>query len=84
VQNNKKGNISNNVMLITIETLLIIAIPLEILYLRGKYPMKVILICLFAIPILWYLTYAPLHEISHIIGTYIAGGKLVDVKFIPK
>ncbi len=71
-------------MLITIEILLTIAIPLVILYLRGKWPQKVITICLFVIPILWYLTYAPLHEISHILGTYLAGGKVVDYKLIPQ
>ncbi len=73
----------NNVMLTTIEILLIIPIPLVILYLRGKWPMKMMVICLLAIPILWYLTYAPLHELSHILGTYLAGGKVVDVKLIP-
>lgn len=42
-----------------------------------------IAICLITIIILWYLTYAPLHELSHIVGTYLAGGKVVDVKLIP-
>ena len=71
-------------LLIMFETLLIIPIPLVILYLRGKWPMKIIVICLFVIPILWYLTYAPLHEMRHILGTYFAGGKVVDVKLIPR
>lgn len=71
-------------LLITFEILLTIPIPLVILYLRGKWPMKMMVICLFVIPILWYLTYAPLHEISHILGTYLAGGKVVDVKLIPR
>lgn len=71
-------------MLTIIEILLIIPIPLVILYLRGKWPMRIIVICLFVIPILWYLTYAPLHEISHILGTYFAGGKVGDVKLIPR
>ncbi len=74
----------NNAMLTTIEILLIIPIPLVILYLRGKWPIKMMVICLIAIPILWYLTYAPLHELSHILGTYLAGGKVVDVKLIPR
>jgi hypothetical protein len=74
----------NNAVLITFEILLIIIIPLVSLYLRTKWPMKMIIICLFVIPILWYLTYAPLHEISHILGTYLAGGKVVDVKLIPR
>jgi|WetSurMetagenome_2_1015567.scaffolds.fasta_scaffold165981_1 hypothetical protein len=71
-------------MLTTIEILLIIPIPLVILYLRGKWPIKMMVICLIAIPILWYLTYAPIHELSHILGTYLAGGKVVDVKLIPR
>jgi hypothetical protein len=45
--------------------------------------MKMMVICLTVIPILWYLTYAPLHELSHSLGTYLAGGKVVDVKLIP-
>jgi hypothetical protein len=74
----------NNAILITFEILLIIPIPLVILYLRGKWPMKMIRICLFIIPLLWYLTYAPLHELSHILGTYIAGGNVIDYKLIPR
>ncbi len=71
-------------MLTIIEVLLIIPIPLVILYLRGKWPLKTIVICLFVIPVLWYLTYAPLHELSHILGTYLAGGTVVSVKLIPR
>jgi hypothetical protein len=71
-------------VLFTLEILLIIPIPLVILYLRGKWPMKMIRICLFAIPLLWYLTYAPLHELSHIFGTYVAGGSVINYKLIPR
>jgi hypothetical protein len=74
----------SNATLITFEVLLIIPIPLVILYLRGKWPMKIVCICLFVIPILWYLTYAPLHELSHILGTHIAGGSVIDYKLIPR
>ena len=74
----------NNAILFTLEVLLIIPIPLVILYLRGKWPIKVIRVCLTVIPVLWYLTYAPLHELSHIFGTYIAGGSVIDYKLIPR
>ena len=74
----------NNAILFTFEVLLIIPIPLVILYLRGKWPIKVIRVCLTVIPVLWYLTYAPLHELSHIFGTYIAGGSVIDYKLIPR
>jgi hypothetical protein len=59
-------------------------IPLVILYLRGKWPMKMISICLSVIPLLWYLTYAPLHELSHIFGTYLASGSVIAYKLIPR
>jgi hypothetical protein len=71
-------------MISTLEILLIIPIPLVILYLWGKWPLKFIVLCLIVIPILWYLTYAPLHELSHILGTYLAGGKVVNYKLIPR
>jgi hypothetical protein len=71
-------------VLITIEILLAIVIPLIILYLRGKWPLKIIVSCLLVIPILWYLTYAPLHELSHIWGTYLAGGQVANYKLIPR
>jgi hypothetical protein len=72
-----------NYILITIEILVIIDIPLILLYLRGKWPLKTIVICLLVIPIMWYLTYAPLHELSHIWGTYLVGGQVVNYKLIP-
>lgn len=67
----------------TIATLLIIVIPLILLYLRGKWPLKIFVICLFVIPIMWYLTYAPIHELSHALGTYLVGGKVFAYKLIP-
>jgi hypothetical protein len=36
-----------------------------------------------AIPILWYFTYAPLHELSHAAGVYLVGGKVIAYKLIP-
>jgi hypothetical protein len=36
------------------------------------------------IPVLWYLVYAPLHELSHLLGAYLVGGQITEVKLIPK
>lgn len=74
----------SDAMLTTIEILLTIVIPLNMLYLRGKWHLKIIIPCLLVLPILWYLTYAPIHELSHILGAYLAGGKVVDYKLIPR
>jgi len=69
--------------LITLEVLVIVVVPLIVLFLRGKWPLKTIIICLLVIPVIWYLTYAPIHELSHALGTYIAGGKVTEYKLIP-
>jgi len=68
---------------ITLEVLVIIVLPLLWLYLRGKWPIKTTIIGLFILPAIWYLTYAPIHELSHALGTIIAGGKVTELKLIP-
>ena len=70
-------------MLTTFEILLTIVTPLLVLYLRGRWPLRTVTACLCGIPVVWYLTYAPIHELSHALGTTLVGGKVVDVKLIP-
>jgi hypothetical protein len=74
----------NKELLITLEILLVIVTPLLFLYLRGSWPLRTIIPCLLSIPVLWYLTYALLHELSHVAGTYLVGAKVVDYKLIPR
>jgi len=52
------------------EILLFLVIPLLVLYLKGNWPLRKVIPCLVVIPILWYFTYAPLHELSHAAGVY--------------
>lgn len=70
-------------LLTTFEILLVIVTPLLVLYLRGRWPLRTVTACLFAIPLVWYLTYAPIHELSHALGTILVGGKVVNIKLIP-
>jgi hypothetical protein len=70
-------------MLTTFEILLTIVAPLFALYLRGRWPLRTVTACLCAIPVVWYLTYAPIHELSHALGTTLVGGRVVEVKLIP-
>jgi len=70
-------------VLVTFEILLIIITPLLVLYLRGRWPLRLVTACLCGIAVLWYLTYAPIHELSHALGTVLVGGRIVDVKLIP-
>lgn len=74
----------NNDLLITFEILVVVVVPLLFLYLRSKWPLQTIIPSLMSIPILWYLTYALFHELSHVAGTYLAGGTVVDHKLIPR
>ena len=70
-------------LLVTLEILVVIVAPLLVLYLRGPWPMRIAIPCLLVIPVLWYLTYAPIHELSHVLGAYVAGGTVTEVKLIP-
>jgi hypothetical protein len=70
-------------LLTTFEIIVTIVTPLLALYLRGQWPLRTVTACLCGIPVLWYLTYAPIHELSHAIGTALVGGKVVDIKLIP-
>ena len=70
-------------LLITVEILVVIVAPLLILYLTGPWPMRIAVPCLLLIPVLWYLTYSPIHELSHVLGAYLVGGSVTELKLIP-
>jgi hypothetical protein len=73
-----------NYLLITREILLVVVMPLLVLYLKGNWPLRGVIPPLVVIPILWYFTYAPLHELSHVAGLYLVGGKVIDYRLIPR
>ena len=73
-----------NYLLITCEILLVVVMPLLVLYLKGNWPLRKVIPPLVIIPVLWYFTYAPLHELSHAAGTYLVGGKVIEYKLIPR
>ena len=70
-------------VLVTLEILLVVVMPLLFLYLRGRWPLRTIVPCLLILPVLWYFTYAPLHELSHVLGTYAVGGKVTSIRLLP-
>lgn len=73
----------NEHLLVTCEILLTIVAPLIILYLKATWPQGTKTLCIVSIPILWYPTYAPLHELSHAAATYMVGGRVTSIKIIP-
>ena len=73
----------NDFILVTLEILVVLVTPLLILYLTRPWPLRIVIPCLLVIPVLWYLTYAPIHELSHVLGTYLVGGSVTETKLIP-
>jgi hypothetical protein len=73
-----------NYLLYTCETLLVVVVPLLVLYLKGNWPLRKVIPPLVIIPIFWYFTYAPIHELSHTAGIYLVGGKVIVWKLIPR
>jgi hypothetical protein len=73
----------NSLLLVTLEILVVIVGPLLILYLTGPWPLRIVIPCLMVIPALWYLTYSPIHELSHVLGAYLVGGSVTEIKLIP-
>jgi hypothetical protein len=37
-----------------------------------------------SIPVLWYLTYSPIHELSHAAATLLVGGQVTYMKLMPR
>ena len=70
-------------LLTTFEILLTIVTPLLVLFLRGRWRLRTVTACLLVVPVAWYLTYAPIHELSHAAATLLAGGRVLDIKLIP-
>jgi hypothetical protein len=68
---------------VTLEILAVVVTPLLVLYLRGEWLLRRTVPCMVSIPVLWYFTYAPLHELSHVAGTYLAGGRVTYIRLIP-
>lgn len=72
-------------MIITVvEIALLIMLPLVLFYRQSAWDFKTYLPSVVLIYIIWYFTYAPLHELSHILGVLIFNKTIFDYKLIPK
>jgi len=63
-----------------IEILILVVLPLLVFYLRSNWPKKEINVNVIILPLIWYLFYAPIHELSHILGCIIVGSKITDYR----
>lgn len=66
----------------TIELALLIILPLIIFYQRGPWGIFAYLY-IPLIYLIWYLTYALMHEACHLLGAYIFGKEIFDMQLIP-
>src|SRR5512138_2455100 len=73
-----------NYLLVTFEILLTVVAPLLVLYKRVTRRPQTMVACVSTIPVLWYFVYAPIHELSHLLGAYLVGAQVVEVKLIPR
>jgi len=63
-----------------IEILVLIVFPLLVFYLRSNWKNKEIYVNVIVLPLIWYLFYAPIHELSHILGCIIVGADITDYR----
>jgi hypothetical protein len=63
-----------------IEILVLIIFPLLVLYLRSNWTNKEIYVNVIVLPLIWYLFYAPIHELSHMLGCIIVGADITDYR----
>ena len=63
-----------------IEILLIIVLPLLAVYLRSNWERKEMYFNVIFLPLIWYLFYAPIHELSHMLGSFIVGAEITDYR----
>ncbi len=62
------------------EILVLVVLPLLIVYLRSSWTNKEIYINVIILPLLWYLFYAPIHEMGHMLGCIIVGANITDYR----
>lgn len=61
-----------------IEILLFVVLPILLFYLRSNWPKKNIIIYAIILPLIWYVLYAPLHELGHVLGCFFVGADIKD------
>jgi hypothetical protein len=68
----------------TLEICIVIIIPLFIFYMRCNWSPKMLSLNIPILVLLWFFSYAMLHELSHLIGIIIIGDKIIDYHLLPK
>lgn len=66
-----------------VQIILCIVVPLLILGKRRSWPERTMRVCMVFLPLIWYLTNAPLHELAHLLATPLVGGKIEGFRLVP-
>jgi len=67
----------------TLEIALLLMLPLVIFFQRSSWKMKEYVFLIPIIYVIWYLSYAFLHEICHLSAALMLGKKVYDFQLIP-
>lgn len=67
-----------------IEILVSVVLPLLLFYLRSSWSQREIYINVTFLPILWYVFYAPIHELGHIVGCLLVGLEIKDYQLFSR
>ena len=68
----------------TVELALLVMLPLVLFYQRSSWKVKNYFFHIIWIYLIWYLTYALFHELSHLWGAWVTGANVVDMQLIPR
>lgn len=71
-------------VIVTIELALIMVFPLIIFYQRMKNGFKSTFLNVVLLYLIWFFSYALLHELCHVLGSWITGAKIGDYQLIPR
>jgi len=72
-----------NYLINTIEIALFIILPLVLFYQRSSWNYKNYILNILLLYFIWYLTYALLHELCHMLGVWMTGKKILNFQLIP-
>jgi hypothetical protein len=70
-------------LLSVIEIAIFIVLPLIIFFKRRGMSPRYYVPAIFFLYLAWYLTYALLHEASHLVGIWLTGTEITDYQLIP-
>lgn len=67
-----------------IELALLIIFPLIIFYQNTNKSYKLYILYIVLLYLMWFVTYALLHELCHVFGSWITGAKIKDYQLMPQ